>query len=286
MSDSIVDHVSETALWVAVYRAQETARPDALFKDPWAGILAGDRGQNIEKKASRSKYVKWAVVTRTVIIDRAIEKLISEGVDTVLNLGCGLDTRPYRMKLPPELKWIEVDFPHMISFKKERLENEKANCHLEQIGLDLSKIESRQELFKRINGESKKVLILTEGVTPYLSEQDVASLADDMKNQSQFKYWITDYNAPKLIEYMNKSKRKTELKNAPFLFNPKNWLDFYQSHGWKLLEMHYISEVSEKIGRPVPIPWIIKIVMSITMSKTQRQEFRKYNGYAILERTN
>ena len=43
MSASPVSNVSDTARWVAVYRAWESARPDALFNDPYAKTLAGER---------------------------------------------------------------------------------------------------------------------------------------------------------------------------------------------------------------------------------------------------
>ncbi len=42
-----IENVSDTALWVAVYRAMETARPDAIFRDPYAERLAGDKGVKI-----------------------------------------------------------------------------------------------------------------------------------------------------------------------------------------------------------------------------------------------
>jgi O-methyltransferase involved in polyketide biosynthesis len=47
MSTALVSNVSDTARWVATYRAWETARPDALFRDPLAARLAGERGQAI-----------------------------------------------------------------------------------------------------------------------------------------------------------------------------------------------------------------------------------------------
>ena len=73
---------------------------------------------------SGSRYTGWSVVIRTHIIDSYIRELIQEGVDTIVNLGAGLDTRPYRLDLPPSLHWIEVDFPHMIQLKEDRLANE------------------------------------------------------------------------------------------------------------------------------------------------------------------
>jgi O-methyltransferase involved in polyketide biosynthesis len=42
---ALIRNVSDTARWVAMYRAQESARPDALFHDPWAERLGGDRGR-------------------------------------------------------------------------------------------------------------------------------------------------------------------------------------------------------------------------------------------------
>ena len=51
-----IENVSDTALWVAVYRAMETARPDAIFKDPYAERLAGEKGRRIvdEMKQGRA----------------------------------------------------------------------------------------------------------------------------------------------------------------------------------------------------------------------------------------
>lgn len=42
MTDTPIENVSDTAFWVAHYRALETKRPDALFHDPLAGVLAGE----------------------------------------------------------------------------------------------------------------------------------------------------------------------------------------------------------------------------------------------------
>ena len=49
-----IEHISDTARWVAVYRAMETARSDALFRDPFAERLAGERGQQIVREMTRA----------------------------------------------------------------------------------------------------------------------------------------------------------------------------------------------------------------------------------------
>lgn len=90
-SESLIEHVSDTAFLVAQLRAVESARPDALFRDRLAARLAGERGRRIAE-ATPNPVTAWQIAMRTVIIDRYV--LEAQGVDTILNLGAGLDTRP------------------------------------------------------------------------------------------------------------------------------------------------------------------------------------------------
>jgi O-methyltransferase involved in polyketide biosynthesis len=102
--DSTIGHVSDTALCVAVYRAEESERPDALFKDPLARRLAGERGFRIARRMSREHYIRWALSVRTVVIDHMIAGLLADGVDTIVNLGAGLDSENLRAAEPLEIK--------------------------------------------------------------------------------------------------------------------------------------------------------------------------------------
>ena len=45
MADPLIRHISDTARWAALYRARETERSDAIFRDPCARRLAGERGK-------------------------------------------------------------------------------------------------------------------------------------------------------------------------------------------------------------------------------------------------
>jgi methyltransferase (TIGR00027 family) len=285
MQEPLIQNVSDTAHWVAIYRVWETSRKDALFRDPLAAKLVGEHATEIHRQMSHARYVYWSVVVRTAIIDSYLTELIaSEGIDTVINLGSGLDTRPYRMTLPPNLKWIEVDFPQIIDYKSKRLADDKPNCQLERIAMDLSDPIARRELFTRLNAESRKAVILTEGVTPYLSNDDVAALADAIRDQPNFAYWITDYNSPELVKMLNNPRRKREMKNAPFLFNPPDWFEFYKEHGWKPRELRYIGDESGRLGRPMPLPWIFKLLSPLFKLSKRAQASKRMNGYAIMER--
>src|SRR5262245_31411359 len=99
--------ISDTARWMAVYRARETERPDAHFRDPFARRLAGERGERIADSIPSSNRYSWSFVTRTVLFDRFISEEVARGADLVLDLAAGLDARPYRLDLPASLPWVE-----------------------------------------------------------------------------------------------------------------------------------------------------------------------------------
>ncbi len=279
-SKTPIRDVSDTAFWVASFRAEESKRSDALFQDPLASVLIGDRGDQIAMEMFGEKYVRWTVVTRTVVIDRFIEKLIAEGVDTILNLGAGLDCRPYRMKLPHKLKWIEVDYDHIIKLKESKLSRMAPQCQLERISMDLSKRSERLKLLSRINSQSQKVLVLTEGVIPYLSEQSVAELAEDLRAQKNFRFWICEYLAPRVYPYLKNKSRQKQLRNAPFQFFPADWYGFFDQCGWKPVTTSYLGEASEKLGRPMPGPWWLYLLRFI-MPAVARREMGKASGYIL-----
>ena len=68
------------ARWTALHRATESARPDALFRDPLAERLAGEHGRAIVAAVPRSTRNGWWLVARTKIIDDAIAQAIADGL--------------------------------------------------------------------------------------------------------------------------------------------------------------------------------------------------------------
>src|ERR1700690_1306737 len=172
--------VSDTARWVAYFRALETLRPDALFRDPYAERLAGKHGFQIANTLTGGNKQEWAWVARTYLFDRFLSRAIQEGADLVLNLAAGLDARPYRMNLPDTLQWVEVDFPEIVAYKEEILANEKPRCRLERVSLDLADLPARRELFAPLDARAAKAVIATEGLLIYFTADAVGSLATDL----------------------------------------------------------------------------------------------------------
>src|SRR5262249_7978630 len=140
-----------------------------------------------------------------VNIDNIVMDCVKNGADMVINLASGLDTRPYRLDLPSELQWIEVDLPDMIAYKQNALAGEAPNCKLERVALDLTDTDARRKLFTRLNAECTRALVISEGLLVYLSQDDVVSLADDLAAQSNFRDWVIDLANPALLKMMQKT---------------------------------------------------------------------------------
>src|SRR5712671_2833406 len=76
-----ISNVSDTARWVAVYRAMETARPDAIFRDPYAERLAGERGLEIVRELPSGRALAWPMIVRTAVFDEIILGAVQRGAD-------------------------------------------------------------------------------------------------------------------------------------------------------------------------------------------------------------
>lgn len=281
-----IENISDTARWVAVYRAMETERPDAIFRDPFAARLAGEKGHAIVDSMKRGRAMAWAMIVRTAMFDQMILDRVRNGrVDTVLNLAAGLDARAWRLAVPPSLRWIDVDLPEILEYKIETLKNEKTVCQYEPVKLDLTDVPKREALFSQIGAQSSRVLVVTEGLLIYLSADQVAALARDLHMPTSFQWWVIDLAHPRLLVMMQKMwGRNMKESNAPFQFAPAENTKFFEPFGWKEAEYYPAMDAAQRLNREMTLMWLWRFLGRMRSKKVQ-EEFRRFNGFVLLERT-
>jgi methyltransferase (TIGR00027 family) len=255
MSASPISNVSDTARWVAVYRAWESARPDALFHDPYAELLAGERGHAIADLMPRQARSGWPMIARTKLMDDLVVAAIEQGCDCVVNLAAGFDTRPYRLEIPSSLRWIEADLPALIEEKERLLKDAQPRCQLRRIKVDLADSSVRVAVLQEAVGSSTHVLVITEGLLLYLDEAQVRSLTMDLLSQAGIRWWILDLASPKLLEMMKKSMGP-RLANAPMKFGPSNGVAFFEELGWRVTQVQSVLRAAARYRR---LPWTLKV---------------------------
>ena len=248
--DPIIRNVADTALWVAVYRADETKRSDAVFHDPYAGKLAGERGYQIVDAMEWGRKNSWSFIARTWLFDEFILEHVKNGYEMIINLASGLDTRPYRLPLPSALTWVDVDLPEMINYMNAMMLEEKPACSLERIALDLSQRKERLDLFRELGNRGKKTLVVSEGLMGYLDESEAGALAYDLSHQQHFRRWVMDIMSPGILPLIRQEMGSLlDEANSPLKFAPEEGEDFFQLFKWKPISSMSKLKTAAKLKR-------------------------------------
>jgi methyltransferase (TIGR00027 family) len=235
---------------VAYFRARESERADALFRDPYAQRLAGEHGFHLAHTLADGNKHEWAWVARTHLFDQFLGRAIQDGADLVLNLAAGLDARPYRMDLPEALQWVEVDLPEIVAYKEEILVNEKPRCRLQRVSLDLSDWEGRKRLFAELDTRAAKIVVASEGLLIYFSPEEVAALAEDLAAGRHFQNWIVDLASPGQLRLMQRTTGKQlSAAGAAFKFGPAEGVEFFAPHGWEAKEVQGMLKTAARFKR-------------------------------------
>jgi methyltransferase (TIGR00027 family) len=255
MDAPLIANVSDTARWVAAYRARESARKDALFRDPLADRLAGERGHAIAALAPRMSRNGWPLVTRTKLIDDLVQASVAQRCDCVLNLAAGLDTRPYRLKLPPALRWVEADLPAILEEKEQLLSGEVPVCRLQREKVDLADASARSAFLASATKGSTTVLVITEGLLLYLTEEQVRAISRDLLSLGPLHSWVIDLLSPAVLQALSQGMGRL-LDQAPMRFAPAEGVRFFESMGWSVRDVQPIVKAAAKFHR---LPWFLHL---------------------------
>jgi len=232
LSHGEITHVSDTALMAAACRALESECPDGFVHDPFAARLAGEHGMAMLGGLSQPEMMRFGIGVRSRFMDELLlEALASEPIVTVLSLGCGLDTRPWRLELPPDLRWIEVDFANILDYKDALMSAETPRCRRERITADLNDAAQRRIIYAAAG--AAPALMITEGLLMYLPAATVEALAAEAWRESGIAHWMSDIMTTAFAKaiQMDTARSVRNLQASDFL-QGEQILDCVRRHGW------------------------------------------------------
>ncbi|WP_157995735.1 class I SAM-dependent methyltransferase [Thermomonospora amylolytica] len=273
--------VSDTALVAAVVRARESARPDPLFRDPYAEALAGERGRDMAT-GTQLRIISSGVVARTAVYDELITRMVhDEEIGCVLNLGAGLDTRPYRLDLPEDLHWVEADLPAICDHKDRVLAGAAPRCRLTRVPVDLADPGARRRLLAEFCRD-RPMLAVTEGVIPYLTTDAVTGLADDLRSRPSVRWWALDMIGPLFVRVARRiAGRRMARADATLRFVPPEGADFFRPLGWDPFDVRSSWVERRRLRREPPL---MRAVWAVSPPRT-RELFRQQGMFVTLRRT-
>ena len=161
--------VSETMLLPLHARAEHTLSARPRFED-WTAVDLVSRLDYDFSEAARDRLMSGGVVMRTLTFDSLVSGFIlTHPETTVVNIACGLDTRLHRLD-NGRLTWYDLDLPDVIDLRRQLLGEGERRHMIAASALDPDWPEQ-----VRAAGD---VLVIIEGLTMYLTQDEVAALMD------------------------------------------------------------------------------------------------------------
>jgi O-methyltransferase involved in polyketide biosynthesis len=202
-----------------------------------------------------------------------------------VNLAAGLDARPWRLELPAATRWLDVDLPDILRYKREALAAEKPACVYSAEALDLRDAPARRALFERIGRDSRRTVVLTEGLLIYLTRADVASLATDLHAPRSFRWWVIDLVNPRLLQMLRRRWSKTLAHgDATLQFGPAEGPRFFEPYGWKEIEFRSTWDEAARLRRQMRMAWLWRLLSRLSPEE-KRRELSRMGGIVLMERT-
>lgn len=160
----------ETLLVTLCAKAQESRLPDSLLQDGFAAkALAGIDYDFAGLGIDRDMMI--GIALRAHVIDGWTRDFLARHPDaTVLHLGCGLDSRVFRIAPPARIRWFDVDYPAVIALRR-RLYPERAGCALLASSIT-------EPGWLGAVPRDRPAFVIAEGVLPYLPSEEVLLLLE------------------------------------------------------------------------------------------------------------
>lgn len=282
-----ISDVSSTMLITLYARARESISSNPIITDSKAVEMLeiikkeiADSENPIHKKILKNKYNPKLSVTmalRSRCFDRYVSDfLLKHPEGTVINLGCGLDTRFYRID-NGKVIWYDIDFPEVIELRKRFMEENSRHFFIGRSILD-------REWLAEVRTEGP-YLILAEGVFMYLTEPDVKGLFSIIWNdlgsaeivcEVTNRYWVDKMKS----SYMQwKFKRQLGMSGgAVFTFGIPDSRYF---EGWSL-DYQFLDEWTYFDDREKKLSWFNLFSFIEILRKVQWTVHYKITKLSIL----
>ncbi len=223
----------------------------------WLLLLPRDRMVALSEK--RAPGVWGSILCRKRHIDDRLAEAVDSQVETMVNLGCGIDTRTYRLPALAKLPVFEVDLPENIDAKRSRLKKVLGGvpAHVTLVPIDFDREDLGAVLASHGYAGDTRTFFIWEGVTQYLTEEGVratfAFLASaHAGSRLAFTYIRKDFMDGEAFyghEYIYK-KLVLKEKNWRFGMDPESVADFLSGYGWRVLEHLGFDELAERYVKP------------------------------------
>ena len=204
--------VAETMLLTFYARAQYSKSKKHAFYDAKAVELV-ERLDYDFSSASKDVAMGGGTIARTLVFDELVRDFLQKHPDAVVvNIACGLDTRCYRMK-GKYLRWYNVDLPETMKIRQQFLPETDPIYQIAKSAMDDSYVDN-------IDYHGENVLVVIEGLTMYLCENDIRKMFSIIEKSFQKITVMVETMSPFVVKHVK--EKSIEGSNAKFTWGVKN----------------------------------------------------------------
>ena len=185
---------------------------------------------------------------------------LDSGVNNVVILGSGLDTRAYRIPQLSNLPVYEVDLPQMIAYKESKLRQLYGSVppHVRLIPIDFDRQMLEDVLKSSGYSPDQKTFFIWEGVTQYISETAVHTVFEFLStvkpcSRIVFTYIVKDFIGGEKTYGLERLYQQTREKEQIWRFGmqPSQVAKFLGEYAWKELEQVGADEYRQRYLIPL-----------------------------------
>ena len=171
----ISDNIAETLLITLFMRSEETKHPKAIIQDPKACELV-DR---IDYDFLKFRKGKWSCIGTSIRV-RHFDNMVTQFIErkahpVVVIVGCGLDTRYYRVPNSSKAMFYELDLPEVIKLREQFLPSEENQRYISESMLETDWM----DMLKAKHPEGDFIFVI-EGVLMYFPEEQVKTVISNL----------------------------------------------------------------------------------------------------------
>ncbi|MBQ3015205.1 MAG: class I SAM-dependent methyltransferase [Clostridia bacterium] len=191
-----MNNVNKT-LYIPLYGKSLVSKKGLFLNDKKAEEIWATEAFKLKGK-SKSKWLAYYMGIRSAVFDEWVKQVLSEVNDAVvIHIGCGMDSRVLRVG-NSEHSWYDVDFPAVIT--------ERRRYYSETDGYKMISGDVRESAWLDEIPETKHAVVVMEGVSMYMSADELKSLIDNLSSHFEKINLLTDcYSvlAAKLSKFKN-----------------------------------------------------------------------------------
>ena len=266
--EPLIRDISDTARWVAVYRARESERPGCGVPRPvrarprW-GARRADCGRPAVRRGECVGVDGADLPLRSVRVTAGGRRRrsgpepgrgprcasLSHGPASVAALDRG---RSARRSSTTRSRCSRAQSPV---------------CPVERVRLDLFNVDARRGLFARLGREARRIVVVTEGLLIYLMADAVRELARDLAAISWHPALDRRHRVTRPpADASGADGRHRQTAGAPYLFAPPEGPAFFESSGWKPVAVGSMLKTARKLDR---LPLFLRMMAMLPNERTR-----------------